>query len=218
MKYRKELQRLLAAVGDGPLESTGKALDMYYEICCGCVLVAEQNLQEQNRQWENAGLARTLLRFAGHLEIYGHMLNSAYSVTERMCDAIYDHPRLKLELLGLYLKIIRRLEAISGHELSAADDVRDEMRLLERNIVHADKGEFEEIENEGVLKKDPVEWTAGWEANIDDADREAYSNLEGQPRGMGFCFAFWHERELALGRLGVEWRNPHLMNPGVMFD
>ena len=68
------------------------------------------------------------------------------------------------------------------------------------------------------LKHDPVEWTARWEEIIDEADRKAEENLEEMPRGMGFCHAFWHERAAALASLGIEWRSPSRMNPGVLFD
>lgn len=218
MEYGKELDRLLAKVKGREPESTEKALDTYYEICCGCVLAAEENLRENDRIWENAGLAETLLVYAGYLEGYGHMLDSAYAVTMRMCKVICEHPRLKLRLLRLLLTIIRGLEARSGHDLSFAEDVCNEISLFERNIALADSGELGRIRNAGSLKHDPVEWTLAWEENIDKADRAAYRNLEGCPRGMGFCFGFWSERRNALERLGIEWKSPAAMNPGVIFD
>ena len=52
----------------------------------------------------------------------------------------------------------------------------------------------------------------------DEADRIAYAHLKDTPRGMGFCFAFWHERRRALKQFGISWRDPHMMNPRVMFD
>lgn len=173
MNYRKKLDRLLSKVEGRELESTGKALDTYCEICCGCVLVAEENLRERDRSWENAGLAETLLLYAGHLEGYEHMLDSAYEVTERMCKALYDHPRLKLRLLRLLLSIVRGIEARSGRDLSLAEEIS----LYERNIALADSGGLGLIKDTGYLKHDPVEWTLAWEENIDEA--EEYFRISG---------------------------------------
>ena len=80
------------------------------------------------------------------------------------------------------------------------------------------RGETDSIEDERQHKKDPVEWTEKWEEVIDEAMRNALSRLEDTPRGMGFCYAYWHELKEALKHLGVEWRSPKTMNPGVMFD
>ncbi|MGM9737267.1 MAG: hypothetical protein ACI3ZT_02505, partial [Candidatus Cryptobacteroides sp.] len=87
-----------------------------------------------------------------------------------------------------------------------------------RNISYADSGKLDLIEDDRRLKYDPVEWTARWEEIIDEADRIAEERLADQPRGMGYCHAFWSERAAALASLGLEWRSPVRMNPGVLFD
>ena len=69
-----------------------------------------------------------------------------------------------------------------------------------------------------MLKSDPVEWTAEYEAVIDEADHEAYQHLKDSPRGMGFCFGYWAEKRNALARRGIEWKSPNILNPRVMFD
>ena len=104
------------------------------------------------------------------------------------------------------------------HDLSITDDVRNEISFYRRNIEFADKGELEQVRDASFLKSDPIEWTAEWEEVVDQADKIAYGNLKDIPRGMGFCFAFWHERALALEKFGIDWKNPHIMNPKVMFD
>ena len=42
--------------------------------------------------------------------------------------------------------------------------------------------------------------------------------LEEQEKGMGFCFEYWNTKKNVLAKYGIEWRNPHIMNPRVMFD
>lgn len=65
---------------------------------------------------------------------------------------------------------------------------------------------------------DPVERTEKYEEVILDVETECDKRLSGQPRGMGFCFAYWHERQAAFASHGIEWRSPMEMNPGVLFD
>lgn len=68
------------------------------------------------------------------------------------------------------------------------------------------------------LKFDPMERTEEMEAVIESVEREVADELYGIPRGMGFCFAHWHARKVALALRGIEWDSPAVMNPGVMFD
>ncbi len=68
------------------------------------------------------------------------------------------------------------------------------------------------------LKFDPVERTAEYEAVIYSAEYLVSRALADVPRGMGFCFAYWSAMADALAEFGIDWRSPHMMNPGVMFD
>ena len=217
--YKEEYRRVLDLAESKPLEKTAEALDLYYDVCCGCVLVAEASLREQEDEWEIASLCRMLLKYAAWLEEFDHMLDSAYSVVSRFEDCLMDHPRLKLRLLELELTIVRRIEALHNHDLSYAENLEREISRHKRNIHFADNDQLDSIEQTGYgLKKDPVEWTARWEEVIDEADRMAEEKLKGYPRGMGFCFSYWHEREKALRQFGIEWRSPAEMNPRVRFD
>lgn len=217
--YKEEYRRVLDLAESSPLEKTAEALDLYYDVCCGCVLVAEASLREQEGEWEIASLCRVLLKYAAWLEEFDHMLDSAYRVVSRFEDCLMDHPRLKLRLLKLELTIVRRIEALQDHELSHAEDLEREISRHKRNIHFADNDQLDSIEQTGYgLKKDPVEWTARWEEVIDEADRMAFANLNDVSRGMGFCFSYWHEREKALRQFGIEWRSPAEMNPRVRFD
>lgn len=217
--YKEEYRRVLDLAESKPLEKTVEALDLYYDVCCGCVLVAEASLREQEDEWEIASLCRVLLKYAAWLEEFDHMLDSAYSVVSRFEDCLMDHPRLKLRLLELELTIVRRIEALNDHELSHAEDLERNISLYKRNIHFADNDQLDSIEQTGYgLKKDPVEWTARWEEVIDEADRMTEEKLKDHPRGMGFCHGYWHERQKALRKFGVVWRCPTEMNPGTMFD
>lgn len=201
-----------------PLEATDESFGKYMKICNSCIEKARNDLQEMRNQWEIAGLARTFLKYATYMEGFDHLLDYLYEAVGNMNDCVFEHPRLKLKLLELYLLVINRIEAKIDHDLSFAEDVRADIVVLESNIAHADKGEFDKIKDSRSLKHDPVEWTARWEEVIDEADKIADENLENVPRGMGFCFSHWHERAAALRKFGIEWKNPHQMNPRVMFD
>lgn len=217
--YKEEYRRVLDLAESSPLEKTAEALDLYYDVCCGCVLVAEASLREQEGEWEIASLCRVLLKYATWLEEFDHMLDSAYSVVSRFEDCLMDHPRLKLRLLELELTIVRRIEALNDHELSHAEDLERNISLYKRNIHFADNDQLDSIEQTGYgLKKDPVEWTARWEEVIDEADRMTEEKLKDHPRGMGFCHGYWHERQKALRKFGVVWRTPSEMNPRTRFD
>ena len=217
--YKEEYRRVLDLAESKPLEKTAEALDLYYDVCCGCVLVAEASLREQEGEWEIASLCRVLLKYAAWLEEFDNMIDSAYRVVSRFEDCLMEHPRLKLRLLELELAIVRRIEALNDHELSHAEDLERDISLYKRNIHFADNDQLDSIEQTGYgLKKDPVEWTAHWEEVIDEADRMAEEKLKDYPRGMGFCHGYWHERQKALRKFGVVWRTPSEMNPRTRFD
>ena len=217
--YRAELDAARKAVAG--LERDGRAdtVDAYWEVCCGDVLLAEENLRNQDREWENSSPAGELLDIARYLEGYDHMLDNLYWAVSRMADAIHDHPRLKLRLLDMELMLIHRLEAGLEHESNLAEPVMKEITLYRRNIGHADNGEFGLIEQTGIMQTDPVEWSAEYERVIDEADAKIYGMLEEHPRGMGFCHAYWSAKARVLREdYGIEWRSPSAMNPGVLFD
>lgn len=187
------------------------------EICEECLAKAEEADRER-RPWDVAECARRYADAADILKGYEHMLNSLYSWNSKLLDLIVDRPRLKLRLCRIQLSVLRWIEALQGHELGMADDLADEIRELSSCISLADEGRLDEIPQTELLKRDPVEWTAAWENVIDEADRMAYGELKDVPMHMGWCFAFWSARAAALGKLGIEWRSPGLMNPGVIFD
>lgn len=68
------------------------------------------------------------------------------------------------------------------------------------------------------LKFDPVERTQKWEDVIVEVEEECERRLKDHPKGMGYCFAHWHEKADILRKYGIEWKSAALMNPGVLFD
>lgn len=219
LDYRKELADARAAIKDMPLQGAPEVIDAYMEVVYGLVLLAEQDLREQDHEWEIASLARELLVLGRQLEQYDHVVSTLYTAADRMLNAVSEHPRLKAELLRFKIEVLERGCEVSGHESSLVDDLNDELEALEHNIALADAGKPEAITQTGNLKHDPIEWTARWEEIIDDADRKVFDALADTPRGMGFCHAYWHTRAEVLRRdYGLEWRSPAVMNPRVLFD
>ena len=200
------------------LESTPQALERYEQICTKCCEKAEHILQEQDDPSPIADMVRQVIFYARHLGQFEHTLAEAYTVTKRIEECLYEHPRLMLELKQLQLELVNYAEAIEGHEFNITDDLRKEIAQLESNIKAADEKRWKDIHDSRMLKSDPIEWTKEYEDAVDEADRMAYANLTDTPRGMGFCFAYWAEKRAALAKLGIEWRSPNIMNPRVLFD
>lgn len=204
--FRAELNELRKALTTEPTaELLQQALDC-------CVNIAEQSLQEQRFCWQNASLAREAMGYARQLMEHKDMLSVVESSLDDMVEAIYEHPRLKLELMLCRLEVLQRLNK-PQMELEA------DIAFYRSNIEAADSGRLEDIKQTTMLKHDPVEWTARWEEVIDEVDKIVDSRLEEHPRGMGFCHACWHERAAVLSeQFGFEWRSPARMNPRVLFD
>ena len=62
------------------------------------------------------------------------------------------------------------------------------------------------------------ERTPLWEEINQEVEAEADALLGDEPRGMGFCFGYWSAKRGVLAKRGIEWHDPHQMNPRVMFD
>lgn len=69
------------------------------------------------------------------------------------------------------------------------------------------------------LKFDPVQRSRKWEDVIYYVEKECDEILEGESRGMGFCYMYWSVKEEVLERYGIDdWKSPSEMNPTVRFD
>ena len=218
INYREELAAIREALKGATKPYSNEVLENMENGMYCCALLAEQILQEQRGQYEIGPLAKELLEYATILEGYDHMINCVQRSTERMADALSGHPRLKVKLLRLRLLALRRIECIQDHEISITEDIMAEISELERNIAAADSGKLDQIKGSGMLKSDPVEWTARYEEVIDEVEKIVDARLADHPRGMGFCHAYWHELADVLSDYGIKWRSPSKMNPGTLFD
>lgn len=145
---------------------------------------------------------------------------------------VYNHDRY-----GVLDAFIRRAaKAVDNGEEVDRDAVADMARELYRldnllSIHGADDEailkfitedellEIRENPQEGYLKKDPIEYSRRWENVYYDVKDELDGRFADTPRGMGFCFEYWHAMaDLLAKKYRILWRNPHLMNPDVIFD
>lgn len=220
-KVRKEYEAALAKAEVTPFEGKDDIIDLYTDVVCGAVLVAEENAKQiGGPTWQNAGLCRTMLKYGRELEKvtgYGNVTDTLYWAAERMEESLFGHPRLRSELINFIIHLLHIIECDTGHDLSSTDHFMEKLARVDRNIQYADSGKLDLIE-QGHMKDDPVEWTARFEEVIDDAQREALSHLKDTPRSMGFCHAYWSCLSDALSDRGIYWRSPALMNPRCMFD
>lgn len=183
---------------------------------------AKRILQEQQDPSPIAAWAREIIEYGRGViaqdSLDEQTLGDAYTVLAQITDSVYEHPRLMLQLKQLAHDMVVRGEAMTHEVYPIKDDIRQEIDALRANIQAADEGRWHDIHDGHMLASDPVEWSKEYEACIDEADHDAYSHLTDCPRGMGFCFAYWAEKENALARRGIEWHSPSHMNPGVLFD
>ena len=129
----------------------------------------------------------------------------------------YDVPRFTLKLLRRELAWLEESEEKS--ENLPVESVQADIARLE-DYIDTDRVSMQEFcEKYGrPLKFDPVERTQKWEEIYPEVEAECDRRLEGEPRGMGFCFGYWAVRHDILLRYGIDWQSPHRMNPRVMFD
>lgn len=145
---------------------------------------------------------------------------------------VYNHDRY-----GILDAFIRRAAKVvdQGEEVdreAVADMARELYRLDNLLSVHGADDEailkfitedelleIRENPQEGYLKKDPIEYSRRWESVYYDVKDELDERFADTPRGMGFCFEYWHAMaDLLAKKYRILWRNPHLMNPDVIFD
>ena len=198
-------------------------------------LVGQMNKnKEDGNLWKNIPLVREIIHeFKDVAPFKSEIINPAYKAYYIACMLENDYidkretPLLYLSLCELY-RLYRDYETPSDY-----DDFLEE---------HSDKYYFREVDKliyklamivsdphwehalqcwnalGGMLKVDPVQATKEWENVIYEVEKEVDEQLKDEPRGMGFCFAYWSAKRAALARRGIQWRSPSAMNPGVMFD
>jgi hypothetical protein len=72
-----------------------------------------------------------------------------------------------------------------------------------------------------MFRHDPIEDNPAFQEAFKLASEQATKKLAelGFFKGtMGYCHAHWAHTKNALREMGIEWRTPAEMNPGVCFD
>jgi len=178
-----------------------------------------RNNSQEMLFWKNMPLAREAFSLLESLD------DPAESPLDKAlaCEAIvselseYDIPRFTLGILRRELSWLNESEEQS--DSLTADDVRAHISRLEDWISPERIGNREFMRKYGRhLASDPVERSPLWEELYVEVEEECDRQLGDVPRGMGFCFSYWSTKRAVLAKKGVEWKDPHIMNPGVMFD
>ena len=172
---------------------------------------------EEMRMWKNVELSRQCL------EILETVDDATAADKALVIDNVlsfipeYDVPRYALELARQQR---HWLSLAQGEECGLLqDDVEAYIRELEEYIDHENIPTDDFIKKYGKhLKFDPIRRTPLWGENYCRWEEECDRRLGDFPRGMGFCFAYWHTFAEVLREDGVEWKSPSQMNPRVLFD
>ena len=209
-KYRQQLLDTLTTHPDDQESRT--------ELLCADCLICEENIQDLGPSWRNTPYLKEILFHARLLLVPEHA-DLVYEVCRRAGRTISTHPRIKLQFLCLQREAWELIPDTEKEEESTEGQLEQDITHYQSNIAAADRGDFNQILPYGHLKHDPIEWSAAYEAVIDDAEKKVYDELQDFPRGMGFCHAYWHTLATVLLKdYGIRWQRPAVMNPRVMFD
>ena len=173
---------------------------------------------EEMRIWKNLPLAKEtfeLIKQVGDDEGPLGRAMGCEMVVEKLSE--YDAPRFTLEMLRYELKQLQMSEEQS--EDLTEEEVQKHIEELERFI------DIDHVSYEDYMKRssrhldfDEIERTPLWEKINYQVEAETDKLLGDEPRGMGFCFGYWSAKRGVLAKRGIEWRDPHQMNPRVLFD
>lgn len=192
------------------------------------------NNADEGNIWKNIPLARRMMHILKDLaperdeKITPVM--KAYiieNILKNDCISIKETPRL-FQSLCEYYRLCRHWEKMEDYTPELKEDFDkyyfrtiDEyiyklIWIVSRNMCEHGLIQWNLLSK--YLKVDPIQASAEWEAVIYEVEKEVDEILKDEPRGMGFCFAYWSAKRAALAKRGIEWKSPGSMNPGVMFD
>ncbi len=215
--YRAELERRHDIVADMTFvpEDQG-ACGVFVDIMVCDVMISKEILSEMGCRAEITKLAKECLGAAKVAYPHYEQKELIYNGLSMMLENLFDHPRLTVKILTFMKRIVEENNQAFGD----LEWVNEELEYYTTNIALADAGRLDEIEGRSHLARDPIEWTARWEEVIDEVDEKVEADMvaDGMPRGMGFCFGYWHSKQKYLAEYGIEWSSPSQMNPDVMFD
>ena len=167
----------------------------------------------------------------GHVP-FDTLIMTVGRIVKALRSTVFNHDRY-----GILDAFIRRAAkaADAGVEYdreAVADMARELYRLDNLLSIHGADDEailkfisedellkIRENPQEGYLKKDRIEYSRRWEEVYYDVEDELDEVFSETPRHMGFCSEYWQAKaDLLARKYRILWRNPHLMNPDVMFD
>ena len=132
---------------------------------------------------------------------------------------IRDTPRLYLEYLEYWTECNETAKTEEDlKDISLDEDFVNTVREMSQKINDLLSGNMDTWNSLGHLKHDPVQLTPEWEENIYRIEQECEHRLQDEPRGMGFCYAYWHTKAAVAAEHGIDWTSPAGMNRGVIFD
>lgn len=171
---------------------------------------------EEMRLWKNVAITRECMDI---LEDFSTTCLDKAEVCETLLSLLpeFDVPRYTLQMVRQQYRWLNATSSKS--DIVSLESIKAHIKKLEDYI------DYENISNKEFMKKhdkmlnfDPIRRTPLWEENICRWEEECDKRMGDAPRGMGFCFGYWHTFAALLAEEGIEWKSPHQMNPGVIFD
>ena len=181
------------------------------------VEVMRKNAEEM-RIWKNLPIAKEtfeLIKQVGDDEGPLGRAMGCEMVVDKLSE--YDAPRFTLEMLHYELEQLQMSEEKSDN--LTEEEVQDHIAELER-FIDIENVSYEEYKKRSrrTLEFDSIERTPLWEEINQEVEAETDALVGDEPRCMGFCFGYWSAKRGVLAKHGIEWRDPHQMNPRVLFD
>ncbi len=192
-------------------------IEKLVETILSNVEVMRKNAEEM-RIWKNLPIAKETFELIKQVGDDKGSLGRAMGcemVVEKLAE--YNAPRFTLDMLRYELEQLQMSKEKSDD--LTEEDVMDHIAELER-FIDIENVSYEDYRKQShrTLKFDPIERTPLWEEINQEVEAEADALLGDEPRGMGFCFGYWSAKRGVLAKRGIEWHDPHQMNPRVMFD
>lgn len=181
---------------------------------------------ESGEIWKNIPFAKEILHIMK--EIAPERDEEINPATRMLiCERILGNDLIDIrDTPRLYLAYLEYWEECNGmpkteedlKDISLDKNFSDTVSEMTQKINAILAGDMDVWNSLGHLKHDPVQLTPQWEENIYRIEQECETRLKDEPRGMGFCYSYWHTKAAVAAEFGIEWKSPAGMNRGVMFD
>lgn len=185
---------------------------------------------DDGKLWKNIPLAREMMHlFKDWTPLRDEEINPVVRMQgvnaiayDRMLP-VNDTPRLFLSFLE-YWEICNDLVDAEDGQVNDADSFTKSLddKLFKYTWI-VDPSMTSELYDkmfgkDNMLRFDFVQLTPAWESAVYDIELETEQEVGTEYQGMGFCFEIWSAKASKAAKHGIHWRDPHIMNPRVMFD